>query len=49
MLMATASLFTVGVALFIWDFFRYRPSFEVVAENAGVIPGTPGTAPTRLP
>jgi nitric oxide reductase subunit B len=34
MLVATASLFTVGVALFIWDFFRTRPRFEVVGEGA---------------
>jgi len=27
MLIATASLFTVGVALFIYDFFRYTPRF----------------------
>ena len=36
MLMATASVFTVGVALFIWDFFRHRPHFEVVDEEAQV-------------
>jgi nitric oxide reductase subunit B len=29
MLVATASLFAVGVGLFIWDFFRHRPRFEV--------------------
>lgn len=34
MLVATASLFTVGVVLFIWDFFRTRPSFEVISESA---------------
>jgi nitric oxide reductase subunit B len=34
MLVATASLFTVGVALFIWDFFRTRPRFEVVGEGS---------------
>jgi nitric oxide reductase subunit B len=33
MLMATASVFTVGVALFIWDFFRHAPRFEVTAED----------------
>ncbi len=49
MLMATASLFTVGVALFIWDFFRYRPRFEVVAEDAGAVPETAAPAATRSP
>ena len=29
MLVATASLFAVGVALFIYDFFRHAPRFEV--------------------
>ena len=33
MLMATASVFTVGVALFIWDFFRHRPRFEVTEAD----------------
>lgn len=33
MLLAAGSLFAVGVVLFIWDFFRYRPSFDV-AFNA---------------
>jgi nitric oxide reductase subunit B len=32
MLIATASMFTVGVGLFIYDFFRFRPRFEVTAE-----------------
>lgn len=32
MLLATASLFSVGVFLYIWDFFRYRPRFEVTAS-----------------
>jgi nitric oxide reductase subunit B len=35
MLMATASVFTVGVGLFIWDFFRHAPRFEVLAGEAG--------------
>jgi nitric oxide reductase subunit B len=34
MLLATASVFAVGVVLFIWDFFRYRPAFEVMADAA---------------
>jgi nitric oxide reductase subunit B len=34
MLLATASLFTIGAGLFIWDFFRTRPRFEVIAEGA---------------
>jgi nitric oxide reductase subunit B len=29
MLVATASVFAVGVGLFIWDFFRHRPRFDV--------------------
>lgn len=32
MLIMTASIFTVGVALFIYDFFRYRPHFEASDE-----------------
>jgi nitric oxide reductase subunit B len=40
MLLATASVFSVGVGLFIWDFFRYRPSFQVIsdADAAGAAP-----------
>ena len=34
MLLATASLFSVGVGLFIFDFFRYAPRFEVSNEDA---------------
>jgi nitric oxide reductase subunit B len=46
MLMATASVFTVGVALFIWDFFRHRPRFEVSADDEGLERGgTAGRAP----
>jgi nitric oxide reductase subunit B len=33
MLLATASLFSVGVGLFIFDFFRHAPRFEVSGEN----------------
>jgi nitric oxide reductase subunit B len=32
MLLATASLFTVGVGLFIFDFFRHAPRFDVETE-----------------
>ena len=32
MLLATASLFTVGVGLFIFDFFRHAPRFEIEME-----------------
>ena len=39
MLLATGSLFAVGVGLFIFDFFRYAPRFEVSDEKA----------PTRQP
>ena len=33
MLVATASLFTVGVMLFIVDFFRYAPRFEASDDH----------------
>ena len=33
MLVAAASLFTVGAALFIWEFFRRAPVFELVTEG----------------
>ncbi len=32
MLIATASLFAIGVSLYIFDFFRYRPVFEPTAD-----------------
>ncbi len=32
MLIATASIFTIGVGLFIYDFFRYRPHFDASDE-----------------
>lgn len=32
MLIAAASVFTIGVMLFIYDFFRYAPRLEVTAE-----------------
>ncbi|MFZ5519810.1 MAG: cbb3-type cytochrome c oxidase subunit I [Pseudomonadota bacterium] len=35
MLVATASVFALGVALFIWDFFRYAPRFAVTDEALG--------------
>ncbi|RXL42792.1 nitric-oxide reductase large subunit, partial [Citrobacter sp. AAK_AS5] len=40
MLVATASLFAVGVALYIWDFFRHAPSFEL-REDEERLPSTP--------
>lgn len=33
MLIATASIFTTGVGLFIFDFFRYPPRSEVASED----------------
>lgn len=33
MLIATAVIFATGVALFIWDFFRYAPGFVRVADR----------------
>jgi nitric oxide reductase subunit B len=44
MLVATASMFAVGVALFVYDFFRHAPRFEVAAET-----GTPSALPEGLP
>ena len=42
MLIITASIFTIGVALFIIDFFRYRPHFEVLADpDSGMQPVKP--------
>jgi nitric oxide reductase subunit B len=32
MLLATASVFATGVGLYIWDFFRYRPRFDIDPE-----------------
>jgi nitric oxide reductase subunit B len=46
MLLATASLFSVGVGLFIFDFFRYAPRFEVSDEKEPTLrPGAPGPVP----
>ena len=42
MLIITASIFAIGVALFIIDFFRYRPVFEVGANDA-----EPGLRPVK--
>jgi nitric oxide reductase subunit B len=36
MLLGTASLFTIGVTLFIWDFFRFAPRFEITPEGEEV-------------
>jgi nitric oxide reductase subunit B len=38
MLIITASLFALGVLLFIWDFFRYPPRFEIISELEPVAP-----------
>jgi nitric oxide reductase subunit B len=35
MLVATGSLFAIGVALFVIDFFRYAPRFLVDANPSG--------------
>ena len=43
MLLATSSIFTVGVGLFIFDFFRHAPRFEVDAAPTPVR-GTPTPA-----
>ena len=42
MLLATSSIFTVGVGLFIFDFFRHPPRFEV-APTPGRGTPTPAT------
>ena len=34
MLVLTATIFATGVALYIFDFFRYRPVFEVSGDDA---------------
>ena len=34
MLVLTATIFATGVAMFIFDFFRHRPQFDVVADEA---------------
>ena len=43
MLISTASVFAIGVALFIIDFFRHAPRFEVTHE-AEIEPGVPPVA-----
>jgi len=34
MLLATGAVFATGAALFIWDFFRYRPAFASEGDSA---------------
>jgi nitric oxide reductase subunit B len=43
MLLFAASVFTIGVGLFIWDFFHYRPSFQFVGDTDAA-PTPPGTS-----
>jgi nitric oxide reductase subunit B len=45
MLLATAAVFSVGVGLFIWDFFRMRPRFDVVADDQVRPPARPAATP----
>jgi nitric oxide reductase subunit B len=33
MLLAAGTLFAAGVAIFIWNFFRHRPTFELAAAE----------------
>jgi nitric oxide reductase subunit B len=47
MLIITASIFTIGVALFIIDFFRYRPVFEVSTDPEPVLQPVKPAKPTR--
>ena len=39
MLIGTASIFTIGAALYIYDFFRTRPRFSVIEDVPGPSPG----------
>lgn len=48
MLIGTASLFALGVALFIIDFFRYAPRFEVVKDADERIPTPAPVRPVRV-
>lgn len=48
MLIGTASLFALGVALFIIDFFRYAPRFEVVKDEGERIPTPSPVRPVRV-
>ncbi len=45
MLLATASMFALGVALFIIDFFRYAPKFELSANDDTPANPRPAAAP----
>jgi nitric oxide reductase subunit B len=47
MLLATASVFTVGVGLFIFEFFRYAPRFEVSSEKEPAL-GTGSARPAPV-
>jgi len=44
MLIATASLFAIGVLLFIVDFFRYAPRFELTREGEAGLEARPAMA-----
>jgi hypothetical protein len=46
MLVATGSLFTLGVALFMWDFFFYGPKTRTAGDVA-YAPATPAGASSR--
>ena len=41
MLIATGTVFALGVALFIIDFFRYAPRFELSTEPEAPLRGAP--------
>jgi len=47
MLVATASLFAIGAALFIYDFFRHAPRFELVDDARAEPAAFGGTAAGR--
>src|SRR5690554_6432713 len=47
MLILAASVFAAGVAMFIYDFFRHRPQFKVIADDVIVDDAAP--AEQRLP
>jgi nitric oxide reductase subunit B len=51
MLLAAGTVFAAGVGAFVWDFFRFRPRFEVVDDAAAGTPRTtvPPTTPRARP
>ncbi|CAN7336684.1 cbb3-type cytochrome c oxidase subunit I [Rhizobacter sp. LjRoot28] len=48
MLIATAGVFSTGVALFIWDFFRIRPNFEIIGDDTDAANRAPSAPRPRM-